>query len=140
LYIRRAVELEEKYTKITQEQIRALPAEYKTNIYITFKGRRSMDEWKFVNDEQLLALPAGFELNIRSSDVENLESWKYYDDELRKDLNRLFEEFEHQQDLEDDDPDNTALNSLADADEQLTLAEQWSRVCSWSRCLLLSQF
>jgi hypothetical protein len=127
VYIRRAVELEEKYTKITQEQIRALPAEYKTNIYITFKGRRPMDEWKFVNDEQLLALPAGFELNIRSSDVENLESWKYYDDELRKDLNRLFEEFEHRQDLKDDDPDNTALNSLADADDQLTLAEQWSR-------------
>jgi hypothetical protein len=72
-------------------------------------------------------LPAGFELNIRSSDVENLESWKYYDDELRKDLNRLFEEFEHRQDLKDDDPDNTALNSLADADDQLTLAEQWSR-------------
>jgi hypothetical protein len=103
---------------------------YMTNIYITFKGRRPMDEWKFVNDEQLLALPAGFELNIRRSDVKNLESWKYYDDELRKDLNRLFEEFEHQQDLEDDDPDNTALNSLADADEQLSLAEQWSRVCS----------
>jgi hypothetical protein len=238
-YARKVVELEEKYTKITQEQIRALPAEYKKNIYITFKGQchawgicwrydndesmlalpadfknhlrihhsggwsyidneqllalptewkerlfiddlddwvyiddeqllavsaeskecmhldaRSwrymddeqlqavpaelkkelytmpLDEWRFVNDEQLLALPAGFELNIRSSDLENLESWKYYDDELRKDLNRLFEEFEHQQDLEDEDSESTALDSPEDADEQLDLAEQWNSVCN----------